>query len=556
MFYCMKKITIFLILLVIVTFSLRLFWIDFTILEGDMFRDFEIAENIIDGQIKYTGVSGINQAIHQQSFGPIMYYILSILEGDMFRDFEIAENIIDGQIKYTGVSGINQAIHQQSFGPIMYYILAILIYLFKSPIAPAVFVAILNSIAVLITYKFCKDYFNKRIGVIASFLYAVNPWSVYISHFHWNPNYLPVFSVLFFYFLFGFIIKKKNYCLILASLILGIMLNFHLTALFFIPIAILLILVFRRKINIKTTIYSILTFLIPFLPYIYFNLKNNISLLAPILYGVSSRAYSGLFTGFTESFGIPIMLATNYLGSYVYGSSNIFLNPIIKYLFFSLTIVLVILIFLSLFYLIIKLKNSKFDLKNNLNIWILLIFLSLFPLLYFLRLKDVSPHYFFLIYPLQFIMIALFLDFLIIRYSKFRKVINYAIIVIIIFQVINIFLLFNYVKQNGSTQMGEFSIPYKHKIEILNYIKQSSGENTTNIIVYKEFKSFKYLADREITKLNYNYINSTEELDGLSGYLILDRTSMHKPELSREDELFFNNYPNKTIIKGVEIYEF
>ena len=268
----MKKITIFLILLVIVTFSLRLFWIDFTILEGDMFRDFEIAENIIDGQIKYTGVSGINQAIHQQSFGPIMYYIL-----------------------------------------------AILIYLFKSPIAPAVFVAILNSIAVLITYKFCKDYFNKRIGVIASFLYAVNPWSVYISHFHWNPNYLPVFSVLFFYFLFGFIIKKKNYCLILASLILGIMLNFHLTALFFIPIAILLILVFRRKINIKTTIYSILTFLIPFLPYIYFNLKNNISLLAPILYGVSSRAYSGLFTGFTESFGIPIMLATNYLGSYVYG---------------------------------------------------------------------------------------------------------------------------------------------------------------------------------------------------------------------------------------------
>ncbi|MBS3175090.1 glycosyltransferase family 39 protein [Candidatus Woesearchaeota archaeon] len=505
----MKKITIFLILLVIVTFSLRLFWIDFTILEGDMFRDFEIAENIIDGQIKYTGVSGINQAIHQQSFGPIMYYIL-----------------------------------------------AILIYLFKSPIAPAVFVAILNSIAVLITYKFCKDYFNKRIGVIASFLYAVNPWSVYISHFHWNPNYLPVFSVLFFYFLFGFIIKKKNYCLILASLILGIMLNFHLTALFFIPIAILLILVFRRKINIKTTIYSILTFLIPFLPYIYFNLKNNISLLAPILYGVSSRAYSGLFTGFTESFGIPIMLATNYLGSYVYGSSNIFLNPIIKYLFFSLTIVLVILIFLSLFYLIIKLKNSKFDLKNNLNIWILLIFLSLFPLLYFLRLKDVSPHYFFLIYPLQFIMIALFLDFLIIRYSKFRKVINYAIIVIIIFQVINIFLLFNYVNQNGSTQMGEFSIPYKHKIEILNYIKQSSGENTTNIIVYKEFKSFKYLADREITKLNYNYINSTEELDGLSGYLILDRTSMHKPELSREDELFFNNYPNKTIIKGVEIYEF
>jgi len=116
--------------------------------------------------------------------------------------------------------------------------------------------------------------------------------------------------------------------------------------------------------------------------------------------------------------------------------------------------------------------------------------------------------------------------------------------------------LFNYVNQNGSTQMGEFSIPYKHKIEILNYIKQSSGENTTNIIVYKEFKSFKYLADREITKLNYNYINSTEELDGLSGYLILDRTSMHKPELSREDELFFNNYPNKTIIKGVEIYEF
>src|SRR3989344_7422152 len=192
--YIMKRSTIYLILLVIITFFLRIYWIDLTILEGDMFRDFEIADTILEGNIRYVGIGPLDQLYHQQSFGPLMYYLV-----------------------------------------------ALVLWLFKSPISVAVFVAIFNSIAVLLTFVFCKAYFNERIALITSFLYAVNPWSIYLSHSHWNPNYLPFFSIIFFYFIFGFFLKDKKIYLVYSLFVLSLMLQFHLTPLFFIPIILLIL---------------------------------------------------------------------------------------------------------------------------------------------------------------------------------------------------------------------------------------------------------------------------------------------------------------------------
>ena len=66
-------------MLVLLTFSLRLFWIKDTIIEGDMIRDFQISDGILKGDVRYTGIGALEQGVHQQSFGPIMYYLITIL---------------------------------------------------------------------------------------------------------------------------------------------------------------------------------------------------------------------------------------------------------------------------------------------------------------------------------------------------------------------------------------------------------------------------------------------------------------------------------------------
>ena len=499
-------------------------------------------------------IAGLFVLVFLSFFLRLYWTNLTIMEGDMFRDFTIAEDILKGNLRYTGVGSLDQLHHQQSFGPLMYYFIAFILYLFKTPIAIAFFVGILNTIAVLITFKFCKEYFNERIAFITSFLYAVNPWAVYISSFHWNPNYLPFFSVIFFYFLFGFVLKNKDNYLIYCSFILAIMLNFHLTALFFIIILVLIIILFRRDVKFKFLFYSLFAFIIPFLPFLYYNIINKISIFGPIFYGVSSREYSGVITGFVQSFGIPFMLATNYLGKYVYGNSFIFLNNWIKYLLFSLTILISFLLICALFFAFNKIKNFN-GIYSNKKISLLLILFFIFPIIHFLRFSDVSPHYFFIMYPVQFVLIAIFVSFLLEKINKFRNIIISLFVLILLLQVFNIFLLFNYVAKNGPTELGEFSIPYKTKIDIINYIKKDANGKYINIIFFRNDKGFKYLLEKNIPDANYIYANFVSDLKNVkNSYLILDRFSMHRINLSDEEKKYFENM-NKTIIKKVEIYK-
>ena len=505
----MKKFNLLFILLILLTLFLRLFFINLTILESDMFRDLDVAKDIINGNIRYTGI-GV----------------------------------------YSDDSGM-----QQSFGPLMHYMTAVSFLIYNNSLSPVFMVAILNGLAVLLCFLFCKKYFNEKVAFFASFLYTVNPWHIYLSHIFWNPNFLPFFSILFFYFLFGYVIDKKDYFLIISCFILSLMLHFHLTPLFFIPVIILSILFFRRDMKLKYYFYSLIAFILPFLPFIYYNLKMGYSFFGPILYG-SSREASSFFTSLSEAFGVPIMLSTNYLGKYVYGNSNIFGYSILQYFYFFITILLVILFLASFIFLLFKIKTYKKFMQNKKYSLLFLIFI-LSCILNFFRFAGISPHYYFFLYPIQFIIIGIFLAFLYKRFVNNKLFIGIflAFLIVLIF---NSYLLFNYVNKNGATAYpGEYSIPYKIKLEVINYIFNDAKSNNIDIVFFRYGKSFKYLLDLTDKNITYYYLNDISKFKDVHGYLILDRISYHRtPELTPEENSYFDNLSNKTVIKNVEIYKF
>ena len=71
----------FLVILVLVTFFLRLNWLGYASIEGDTFRDLAIAHNMSSGSIVFNGgiLDRPGALETQTTFGPFNYYLYSFL---------------------------------------------------------------------------------------------------------------------------------------------------------------------------------------------------------------------------------------------------------------------------------------------------------------------------------------------------------------------------------------------------------------------------------------------------------------------------------------------
>jgi 4-amino-4-deoxy-L-arabinose transferase-like glycosyltransferase len=127
--------------------------------------------------------------------------------GDEGRDVLVAYNILHGKLTLLGPTS---SVGGFFLGPIYYYFMAPFLLLFNfDPVGPAVGVAIIGVLTVLLLFFVCKYFFNTRIALVASLLYAVSPLVVAYSRSSWNPNPLPFFSLLTLFALF-FAVKNNS----------------------------------------------------------------------------------------------------------------------------------------------------------------------------------------------------------------------------------------------------------------------------------------------------------------------------------------------------------
>jgi len=115
----------------------------------------------------------------------------------------------------------------------------------------------------------------------------------------------------------------------------------------------------------------------------------------------------------------------------------------------SITFILILLFLLSLFYVLLKIKSiKKFKENKNYSLLVILFFIPI--LLNFFRFSNTSPHYFFMIYPLQFLFFGLFFCFIYNKYLRYRLYFIISFIFILILLGFNSYLLFNYINNNGA----------------------------------------------------------------------------------------------------------
>lgn len=240
--------------------------------------------------------------------------------------------------------------------PFWYYLMSVSYIFSPSPLSPAVMVALLNSLTTIFVYFFTIKFFNKRAAIFSSLLYATSSLSIEYSRFAWNPNPVPFFIILTFYFLYQFLFLKKEVevYFILGALTANLTLQLHYQGVI-IFIFYFLINFIYKKINLKRFSVYILINILLTSPFIYYEIKNNfINTYQIINFFISSQTTDLKF------FGIPFYLRFLFNDFSSFLSSLIFFkNKILGYLglFFLLTLLLI-------FLLNFKKINKKLQIVN------------------------------------------------------------------------------------------------------------------------------------------------------------------------------------------------
>lgn len=360
------------------------------------------------------------------------------------------------------------------FGPAWYYLLAPFYLLFNfNPVSGAVAMSLLVLLQMCLLYK----YFNIESAAIVGF----SGFWILISRSAWNPFPMTLLSIIILILLLQQLRLKKLNNRLLFGLFITAAFGFHFSSAFaiFYPIIIILVLLFNKYFpNIKNLFALAVGGIIPFIPQLIFEVRNNFP---------QTKAIKNYFTGGeSHAFGIKkiqeVLKVT--LGEFkiLFFESPENLSKIAFYLFISF-------ILFSLFF---SIKNKKFDKKLRQLFFIAAIFIGV-PTIGFFFLHF-NVWYVYPMLPIVTILIGTLI-------SKSPKLIR--ILFILLFAVSAIYKLTFYITQEKEAFMANANF-YPVKEEVIAYIREDAGNRDFSVYTFKP----------DIYDFPYQYIFFTQGLQG------------------------------------------
>lgn len=231
--------------------------------------------------------------------------------GDEGRDVLVVKHILQGSFTLLGPRA---SAGDFFLGPVYYYFMAPFLLLFNfNPVGPAVMIALMGTLTVFLIYKIGTDIFNIKTGLIAAALYAISPLVIAYSRSSWNPNPMPLFSILTLWTLLKAVQKNSLKMFIVSGFLLGIAMQLHYLSTFLGAIMFVFIMISglffsnRKSLAKKVTgiIYDYCElfagFMVGLSPFLFFELRHgfpNVRTIASFIF------HSGEVTGGGKFFNI------------------------------------------------------------------------------------------------------------------------------------------------------------------------------------------------------------------------------------------------------------
>jgi hypothetical protein len=363
--------------------------------------------------------------------------------------------------------------------PISVYILSIPYFLTDSPQFATQFIALLNIIAIAITYWLARRYCGILPALIAITLFAASPWSVIFSRKIWAQDMLPLFVVLTISTgILGFIDGKK-WAQITHLPLLAITTQIHYGAFIIVPVSVYLVWQGRRYINRFFVVGVVLAFIsvTPFLVGLHRSGFDNFD------------AWRQSLSGNPESDGISISRDVLTGGIIILSGKDIhslagperFLDYLAEvpdaYPIFNLVPIIVVLSASWLLMRSIKFRDSRSSVDALLLIWLIFPFVA-----YLVTWTPFFIHYLIPILPAAFLIIGLALNDLFTALNAHKQMKKFALLssltIIFLVSVLQIWLslsLLNFVDTYNTP--GGFGTPLHYLLDVKDVItKSGSGQ--------------------------------------------------------------------------------
>ncbi|PIZ62864.1 hypothetical protein COY16_03315 [Candidatus Roizmanbacteria bacterium CG_4_10_14_0_2_um_filter_39_13] len=366
-------------------------------------------------------------------------------------------------------------------GPLYYYLLGIFYAISNFDPNAGVFMHILiNLTGIPLLYYFGSVIKDKKLGVIASVLWAVSFEQINYSHWLSNPAFLSISTTIFFLGLYLFFIKKRQIGLPISMIGYGIgtQLDFYLVYLFiFYP---LMYFFFPQKPDRKSVLQSLTIFILLF---------GSFAIAEIRFHFIGIQSFFGYVTG--QSLAINI-----------FDRLEMFVNGISKSLYYSLFVLnnfFALLIFVALG-VIVFWKEKWSPTLIFLSIWLL----STFPLFGFSQTNIVSGT--FVHGSIQGV-ITILVAFGIYTLIKVRK--HYFAYLILGGFIIGNIVLFAQNNFSATTILGHQNWIYKDQKDVAEYTYESARSKpfsicamTNPLFINNHWSTLYYLNGQK----EYNYL--------------------------------------------------
>ena len=170
-----------------------------------------------------------------------------------------------GQIPLTGIGSSVGVVNP----PLAAWLLAIPYAISTSPSVATSFIAALNVLAVLACYRLARKVFKSdSAALIATLLFAVSPWAVIHARKVWAQDLLPPFVMLWAWFGYGAFIEGERRSLIGHGLMLAAAIQLHYSAVYLIPVSAVWFLAFIKRVKWQAVIVTGLLIVAAFAPFL------------------------------------------------------------------------------------------------------------------------------------------------------------------------------------------------------------------------------------------------------------------------------------------------
>lgn len=232
--------------------------------------------------------------------------------------------------------------------------------------------------------KYDKKYIINLVGLFSALFYAIMPWPVKFSVSFWNPHFFIPFITLFLGYFADVIYESNSKSILPAIFLLAVLPFFHMEIVYaLIPIILFIVLRYKKpdfllisksdindkvkySLNIKYLFYGIVLSILIYIPFLYFDWKNNFYILGHYIKGSGSfykfrpetfKIFSNIIIVMTDE--ISRFIGHNF-NQYKYFLNRAFGHYIVGFLFILPSFIIVLFTYIRFFKSFIKDKIKLF----------------------------------------------------------------------------------------------------------------------------------------------------------------------------------------------------